>query len=225
MSNSSIRPQTIQTKKLILLAVLCAIAYLCVFVFRIPVVSFLKYEPKDVIITLGAFLFGPLEAIIMSIVVSLVEMITISTTGPIGMIMNIISTCAFAAIAAFIYQKKPTISGAVIGLISGTVFMTLLMLLWNYLITPFYLSTPREVVADMLLPVFLPFNLLKGGLNTAITLLLYKPIFQVLQKSGFTFKYMAFQSSKKSNLILLWIGASFILISCALIVVLLNFSS
>lgn len=31
-------------------------------------------------------------------------------------------------------------------------------------------------VAELLLPVFLPFNLLKGSLNTALTLLIYKPV-------------------------------------------------
>ena len=48
------------------------------------------------------------------------------------------------------------------------------MLLWNYLITPLYMGYPREAVAELLLPAFLPFNLLKSGLNSGITFLLYK---------------------------------------------------
>jgi len=52
--------------------------------------------------------------------------------------------------------------------------MTVGMLLWNYLITPLYMGVPREAIAKMLLPAFLPFNLLKGGLNAAFTMLLYK---------------------------------------------------
>ena len=44
---------------------------------------------------------------------------------------------------------------------------------------------PREAVAELLLPAFLPFNLLKGGLNTVITLLIYKPIVTALRKAGF----------------------------------------
>ena len=35
-----------------------------------------------------------------------------------------------------------------------------------------------------MLPAFLPFNLLKGGLNTALTLLIYKPIVQALRKAN-----------------------------------------
>ena len=37
-------------KKLVTLAMLSAIAYLAMFLFRIPIVLFLKYDPKDTII-------------------------------------------------------------------------------------------------------------------------------------------------------------------------------
>lgn len=212
--------QNVNTKKLVLLSVLCTIAYLCVFIFRIPVVMFLKYEPKDVIITMGAFLFGPIEAIIMSVVVSLIEMVTISSTGPIGMIMNIISTCAFSAVAALVYRKKRTLSGAAIGMVLGTICMTILMLLWNYLITPIYMLTPRETVAEMLVPVFLPFNLVKGGLNTVITLLIFQPVSAILKKSGFIPKEE--QTEKRKHKILIIAGSLFVLISCIVAILLLN---
>ena len=120
---------------------------------------------------------------IISLVVSCVEAVTVSDTGPIGLLMNIISTCTFACTAAVIYKKKRTLSGAVIGLIAGCIFMTAAMLLWNYAITPFYMNIPRETVKGMLIPAFLPFNLIKGGLNTAFTLLLYKPVVTALRKA------------------------------------------
>ncbi len=172
-----------RTKKLTTLAMMCAFAYVIMVIGRIPIVMFLKYDPKDVIVTIGGFIYGPLAAFAISAIVSLVEMFTVSDTGVIGLIMNILSTCGFACTAALIYKKKRTMSGAVIGLISGVLVMTILMILWNYLITPIYMGYPREAVANMLLPVFLPFNLLKGGLNMAITLLLYKPIVTALRKA------------------------------------------
>ena len=58
------------------------------------------------------------------------------------------------------------------------------MILWNYLVTPLYMGVPREVVASMILPVFLPFNAIKCGLNTALTLLLYKPCVQAMRRAG-----------------------------------------
>ena len=170
-------------KKLVLIAMLAAIAYIMVFVIRIPVVLFLKYEPKDVIITIGGFIMGPTASFVISLIVSLIEMVTISETGPIGALMNLLSTCAFACSAAFVYKKKHTIGGAIAGLGVGTVVMVAVMLLWNWLITPFYQGAPREAVEAMLLPIFLPFNLLKAGLNSAFILGLYKPLVTALRKT------------------------------------------
>ena len=42
-------------KKLVTLAMLSAIAYLVMFMFRIPIVLFLKYDPKDTIIAIAGF--------------------------------------------------------------------------------------------------------------------------------------------------------------------------
>lgn len=170
-----------KTKKIAILAMLCAIAYVVMVVGRVPVVLFLKYDPKDVIITLGGFMYGPLAAFTISAVVSIVEMITVSGTGPIGCIMNIISSCTFACVAAFIYKKNPTYKNAIIGLVLGVVTMTIGMMLWNYLVTPIYMGIPRDAVVELLLPAFLPFNLLKGFLNLVLTLVIYKPVLRILK--------------------------------------------
>ena len=173
-----------KVKYLVLIAMLAAMAYMVVSVFRIPVVMFLKYEPKDVIITIGGFILGPLASFIISAVVSLIEMVTISETGPIGALMNLLSTCSFACTAALIYKKKHDIWGAVLGLAAGSVTMVAVMLLWNWLITPLYMAgTSRADVAAMLVPVFLPFNALKAGLNSALILGLYKPLTVALRKA------------------------------------------
>ena len=66
----------------------------------------------------------------------------------------------------------------------GVALMTAMMLAWNYIVTPMYMGVPRQVVAGMLLPTFLPFNLVKGGLNAGITMLLYKPLSAALKKTG-----------------------------------------
>lgn len=108
-------------------------------------------------------------------------MLTISSTGWIGFVMNFLSSAAFAGTAALLYRKKRTQGSAIAGLFGGALLMTVLMLLWNYLITPLYMHTARADVAAMLVPVFLPFNLLKGCLNATITVLLYKPVVQGLR--------------------------------------------
>lgn len=172
-----------KTRRLTLLAMLSALAYVVMVVGRIPIVMFLRYDPKDVIITFAGLLFGPLSSLVISVLVSVVEMFTVSDTGPIGCIMNIVATCCFACTAAWIYRRRRTLGGAVLGLVAGTLLMTAAMLLWNYWLTPLYLGYPRAAVADMLVPIFLPFNLFKGGLNAALTLLLYKPALRGLRRA------------------------------------------
>ncbi len=202
----------LKNKKLTTVAMLCAMSYVAMLVCRIPIVMFLKYEPKDVLITIGGFLFGPLVSFLVSLIVSLIEMVTVSDTGIIGGIMNLISSCAFACTAAFIYKRQHTLTGAVMGLTAGVIAMTGVMLLWNYLITPIYMIMPRESVAKMLLPVFLPFNLLKGGLNMSITLLLYRPIVSALRKT----KLLEPASSPKNNKIGILLVSLLLLATCVL---------
>ncbi|MBR1736698.1 MAG: ECF transporter S component, partial [Firmicutes bacterium] len=64
-------------------------------------------------------------------------------------------------------------------------------------ITPLYMGVPRETVAGMLLPVFLPFNVVKGVLNMAFTLMLYAPIISSLRKAGLVERSAS--GSKKSH--------------------------
>jgi len=210
----------IDTKKLVLLAMFAAIAYIMVALIRVPVVLFLNYEPKDVIITIGGFLFGPLASLIISLVVSLVEMFTISDTGPIGALMNFLSTCCFACTASLIYKKYHTGKGAVLGLLCGSIVMIGTMLLWNYLITPLYMAnTSRQDVANMLVPVFLPFNVLKAGLNTAITLFLYKPLVTALRKARLIETAAPKKASAKPGIYLV---ATLLLTSCILLILVLK---
>ncbi len=162
---------------------LCALAYVAVLVGRIPLVLFLKYDPKDVVIVIGGFIFGPLTSLAVSLIVSVVQMVTISANGILGCMMNVISSCSFACTAAYVYKKKRTLSGALFGLFCGCVCQVVTMMLWNYLIAPIYMGYPREAVVELLLPAFLPFNVIKSGLNAAITMILYKPVVTVLRRS------------------------------------------
>ena len=208
------------TKKMVLLAMLAAMAFLMVALIRIPVVLFLSYEPKDVILTIGGFLLGPLSSFVVSLVVSLLEMFTISDTGLIGAVMNLLSSCAFACTAAFVYKKKHTLPGAIMGLVLGSVTMIATMLLWNYLITPLYMTgTSRSDVAGMLVPVFLPFNALKAGFNSALTLGLYKPVVTALRKARLVEDQPRKGGGSKIGIYLLAAG---LLITCVMLLLVLR---
>lgn len=209
-----------KTKKLTTISMLCALAYAAVIVGRIPLILFLKYDPKDVIIVIGGLIFGPLTSFAIIIIVSVVEMFTISGTGFFGCIMNIISSCSFACTAAFIYKRKHKLSGALLGLFCGWSCQVVVMMFWNYLIAPIYTGYPREAIVELLIPAFLPFNLIKGGLNAAITMLLYKPVVTALRRSNLI------ESKQDSGKVRINIGvllaALLMIITCVLLILSFN---
>lgn len=60
--------------------------------------------------------------------------------------------------------------------------MIVMMVLFNIIMTPFFLGIPRQAVYSMILPIILPFNLIKTVINSAFTLLLYKKVKLLLKK-------------------------------------------
>lgn len=200
------------TKTITSLAMLTAVAYAVMLLSKLlpSVNGFLDFDFKDVVICISGFIYGPVAAALVSIVVALIEMFTVSHTGIIGCIMNVIATVAFCCTASFVYKKVHTKKGAVVGLTLGTAALVAVMLLWNYLVTPIYQGVPRDVVTAMLPTVFFPFNLAKGGLNMAATLLLYKPIVTALRKARLAPDSSAAPTGKQSN-------TGFLLFSLALL--------
>ena len=204
------------TKKIVMTGMFSALAYALTCLgnlIPIKVAGFLDYDPKDIIIVIAGFIVGPIPTIIISTITALLELITISTTGPIGFLMNIISSCAFALPASVIYHKKRTFSGAVIGLCTGVVSMAVTMVLWNYLITPLYMGIDRSVVVGMLATVFLPFNLIKGALNASLAMLLYKPVVKAMRGA----RLLDSSEGKKGNVKVLLIVVCVLLVSACVL--------
>lgn len=176
-----------RAKKITLIAAVTAMAIVLTAIIRFPITSlpFLKYDPKDVILTTAGFIFGPLVAILAAVIEVVVEMVTFSESGPWGAVMNIIATLSFSGIAAAIYHRKRTTKGAVLSLVCAVLSLTVVMALWNLVVTPIYTGFPRAEVIK-LMPVIIPFNLIKGGVNAALIILLYKPIKSALAGAGLT---------------------------------------
>ena len=212
-----------KTHRLTLMAMFAALAYIVMLVGRFPIssVDFLKYDPKDVILVICGFILGPMPALLVTFVVSAIEMLTVSSTGIIGLIMNVLSSAGFACTAAFVYKKRHSLRGAAVGLVLGALVMTALMLLWNYFITPYYMGMPREAVAAMLVPVFLPFNLIKSALNAAIAMLVYKPVSRALRQIGLT-EPAGGQAPGKKSVMGAMLIAALVLVSCIFIVLIMR---
>ena len=88
-------PKALDVKKLVGIAMFAALAYIATFIFRINVM-FLTFDVKDAVITIASFIYGPIAALVMSLTVALLELITISGTGVYGFIMNFLSTATFS---------------------------------------------------------------------------------------------------------------------------------
>lgn len=174
----------LRIRKLVTIAMLCALAYVATLVFHFKV-GFLTFDVKDAIIALCSLLYGPIYGASSAVLVALLEFISISDTGVYGLVMNVLSSASFAVTVGLIYKYKRSFCGAILGVCSAVVAMTAVMLLANYFITPYYMGVDRSVVVDLLPKLLLPFNLCKGVLNAAIMLLLYKPITTALRRVGF----------------------------------------
>ena len=184
-ADNSRRSPLSDVKTLVTLGMLTALAYAVMAICKIipPIGGFLSLDVKDTVIAIGGFLFGPLAALVMSILVPFLEFLTVSDTGWIGLIMNAIATSVFVCPAVYIYRRKHKSCSAVLGLVVGVLCLTVVMVLWNYILTPIFYHMPREAVVDMLPTLIIPFNLVKGTLNSALIMLLYPPVSSALRKA------------------------------------------
>lgn len=162
-------------------ALFAALAYVAMFVTSWIKVGFLTFDAKDTIITLAGLLFGPIYSLAISLLVALLELITVGDTGFYGFVMNFLSSAVFSTVCALIYKYKKNIKGAVIGLLASILSLTAAMILFNLFITPLYMHVEQKVVIQMVPTLFLPFNLTKATLNASFVLILYKPVSNALK--------------------------------------------
>ncbi|MEM1485331.1 ECF transporter S component [Oscillospiraceae bacterium PP1C4] len=172
------------TRKLTTMAMLTALSIVLVALIHFPLfpaAAFLEYDPADIPVFIGTFLFGPAAGLLLTLVVSVIQGTTVSAgSGIIGILMHFLATGAFAVLAGNIYKHRRTRVGAMVAIICGVLAMTTVMVLFNLILTPIFMGVPVEAVIGMLMPIIIPFNLAKAGINGAITYLVYKPIARML---------------------------------------------
>lgn len=167
----------ISTKKLTRLAMLAAISVVLLLMIRIPFppAPFLEYDMANVPIFIAAFAYGPLTGFFLTVVVAFLQGTTVSSaSGIIGIVMHIIATGGYVLVAGSIYKRNKTKKAAIIALAAGSVTMTVLMVIFNLVFTPIFMGTPLNAVLGMIVPIIIPFNLMKAGINSIITFILYK---------------------------------------------------
>lgn len=207
-------------KKISVVAMLCAVAYLCMFLFKFKV-SFLTFDFKDAILAVSAFLYGPIWGVASAIVVAFLEFVSVSDTGVYGFIMNALSSASFAGVCGLFYKYKRTLSGAIWGAVAAVFSMTAIMLIANVFITPYYMGAARSDVVAMIPTLLLPFNLIKGIVNAAVTMIIYKPITSALKKSRLV-SHEGKETDRKKFLILSIVAALALLAAVLVIIFILK---
>ena len=164
------------TRQLVTMALLAAIGVLLAFI-QIPLIpgqAWLTYDPSNLAALVAGFAYGPAAGLAVGYVATIIHGILLADVS--GTIMNLLVVTAFVWPAAMIYKKVHTFKGSLIGLGVAIVCATVMAILGNLIITPAYLGVALDAVIALILPALLPFNLAKSILNSALTLLVYKSI-------------------------------------------------
>ncbi|KFI72495.1 putative membrane protein [Bifidobacterium minimum] len=143
-----------------------------------PAAPWLKYDPSGIVCLIAGFIFGPSAAAIVSVLGFAPHLLT----NPWGTVMAVAVALALSVPASLIYRRMHTRKGAALALVVGSVAALAVAILGNLLITPIYAKMSVAAVAAMIVPVLLPFNVLKFALHSVVTFLIYKPVSNLVQR-------------------------------------------
>ncbi len=164
------------TKQLVTMALMCAIGVILSFVEfpLLPGVTWLKFDASNMPAMVSGFAFGPAAGVAVGIVTAIIHGLLMADFT--GALMNVLTVTCFVLPAALVYKKKRTYPAAILGLVLSVIAATIGAIVGNLIVTPMWLGVPFEAVVAMIIPILIPFNLLKGCLNAVLTLIIYKAI-------------------------------------------------
>lgn len=182
--------------------VLSAIAYILMFIsIPLPIFpSFLKIDLSDIPAIFGGMSLGPMAGLAIVIVKNFLQGITASTTGGVGEFANVVIGGSYVLIICLFYRSLKSIKGVLAGGLLGIVAMTIMGCIMNYYIMmPLYATVygmPLEQIVQMgtvinpkvtdlmtfVIWMIAPFNILKAGIMTVVTLPLFEKMEKILSK-------------------------------------------
>lgn len=192
MTNNSVN-------RLVKLSALAAISIVLVSLIHFPIfpmISFIEYDMGDVPIIIGALAYGPWWGLALTVITALVQGLTVSAaSGPIGILMHILSTGAGVLTASLFYQRHKSKKGAMLALAAFVPAVTATMLLCNYFLTPLFLvsdtfpyAAAQQTVVGLMGWIAL-MNFTKSLINALLIYILYKPLSRNFLKKEFHFPH------------------------------------
>lgn len=163
--------------------------------------NFYKVDLSELPALICTFYLGPVAGVLTEFLKILIKLLFKATsTAFVGELANFAVGCALVLPASFIYHCRRTRGGAIVGLLSGTLVMTVFGSLFNavYLLPAFaeMFHMPLEAIVDMgtqinsgisslstfVLFAVAPLNLVKGLVVSVLTMLLYKRVQPIMFK-------------------------------------------
>ncbi|MCR5771656.1 MAG: ECF transporter S component [Butyrivibrio sp.] len=197
------------TRKIVVIGTFAAISVvLMMFEIALPFApSFYKMDLSDLPALIGAFAFGPMAGVMIELVKILLELVIRGTsTAFVGELANFVIGCCFVLPASIIYTFKKTRTMALIACLVGTIVISIVGSLMNaFFLLPAYSALygmPVDAFVQMgnevngnvtsiwtlVLYCVVPLNLLKGGIDSIIAVLIYKRISVILKTATFAYK-------------------------------------
>lgn len=149
-----------------------------------PAAPYLKYDLMDIPMIIAGLSLGPLGGGLVLLLGCAIQSLAFPGGGLAGFVMHVMASGALVLVAAHVYKAKKSTGGMALGLLLGTLAMTALMVPLNLLITVHWYGVPQDVVLAGLLPVTIPFNLLKAGLNSVLSFGVFLALRPVLHRAG-----------------------------------------
>lgn len=180
--------------RLVKLGMLGALSIVLVLLLRFPLfpaVSFLEFEFGDVPIFLAGFAFGPWWGLALTVVVSVIQGLTVSAESSwIGILMHIIASGLPVMAASLIYQRFRTLEGSIVAMGVGVAVKIVVMIICNYTISPLFFTSaelPYAQAQDIVVSLMwwiVAFNAIKAVANGIVTYVVYKPLSKVFFKKN-----------------------------------------
>ena len=172
------------TRRLVVMALFAALSYVISMIeFPIfPATPYLKLDFGNVFIMLVAFLFGPVEGVIVCIVKELLSLIGSSSNG-VGQVANTLMTCAYILLPAIVYRYRKGLKSVIASLSVASIIGTVAALLANrFIIFPMYMGEGAAATFNSVFWFVVAFNLIKTISVSILTVVLYKKLSNFFKK-------------------------------------------
>lgn len=170
------------SRQIAVMALLVAIGVVLSFIESPEMFGFLRYDASNVPAAIAGLALGPVAGLTVGVLTACVHGLIFADFS--GALMSILAVAGFVLPLALLYRRQPAVKSLVAGTLLAIVLATAMAVLGNLVVTPLYLGVPLDAVIGMIVPILLPFNIFKAGVNGLIACVLYARVDQLLAPFG-----------------------------------------